>query len=87
MGKESRGRCWAGEDMSEVSAREGGRWEGGVGREAGEQMKEKSLIPRQVTSCYTKGRTHLLGEFHKLHEECRISGVYRKPFSVFVFSQ
>ena len=40
MGKESRGRSWAGEDMSKMSSCEG--WKGG--QRAGEQMKEKRLV-------------------------------------------
>ena len=33
VGKESRGRSWAGEGISKLSPGEGGGWEGGVGRE------------------------------------------------------
>ena len=52
VGKESRGRSWAGEDMSKVSTEEGEGW---AESWRADERKEDSIVTFQVTSCHTKG--------------------------------
>ena len=49
MGKESRGKSWAGEDISKVSTEEGGGW---AESWRADEREETSIVLFQVTSCH-----------------------------------